>query len=84
MLLLARSNLYHAPKSEGTENLRFMEFVDKQFLETPWYGSRMWPPSRAPSDAVYAIGNPEDTARRILPVCVIRARETLPRRGRFG
>ena len=25
---------------ESTQNLRFMEIIDKQFLETPWYGSR--------------------------------------------
>jgi putative transposase len=35
MLSLARSNLYYAPKGESAENLRFMELVDKQFLETP-------------------------------------------------
>lgn len=40
MLSLARSNLYYAPKGESAENLGFMELIDKQFLETPWYGSR--------------------------------------------
>jgi len=40
MLSLARSNLYYALKGEIAENLRFMELIDKQFLETPWYGSR--------------------------------------------
>ena len=40
LLLLARSNLYYQPKGESAENLRFMAFIDKQFLETPWYGSR--------------------------------------------
>ena len=40
MLSLARSNLYYAPKGESAENLRFMELVDKQFLETPLYGYR--------------------------------------------
>ena len=40
MLSLARSNLYYAPKGESAENLQFMELIDKQFLETPWYGSR--------------------------------------------
>lgn len=40
MLSLARSNLYYAPKGESAESLRFMELIDKQFLETPWYGSR--------------------------------------------
>ena len=27
-------------EGESAENLRFMEIIDKQFLETPWYGSR--------------------------------------------
>lgn len=40
MLSLARSNLYYAPKGASAENLGFMELIDKQFLETPWYGSR--------------------------------------------
>lgn len=40
LLTLARSNLYYEPKGESAENLRFMAMIDKQFLETPWYGSR--------------------------------------------
>ena len=40
LLTLARSNLYYQPMSESAENLRFMGIIDKQFLETPWYGSR--------------------------------------------
>ena len=40
LLSLTRSNLYYEPKGESAENLRFMEIIDKQFLETPWYGSR--------------------------------------------
>ena len=40
LLTLSRSNLYYEPKGENAENLRFMEIIDKQFLETPWYGSR--------------------------------------------
>jgi len=40
LLTLTRSNLYYQPMGESAENLRFMEFIDKQFLETPWYGSR--------------------------------------------
>ena len=40
LLTLTRSNLYYEPKDESAENLRFMEIIDKQFLETPWYGSR--------------------------------------------
>lgn len=40
LLTLTRSNLYYQPKGESTENLRFMAIIDRQFLETPWYGSR--------------------------------------------
>ena len=40
LLQLSRSRLYYQPVGESAENLRFMEIVDKQFLETPWYGSR--------------------------------------------
>ena len=40
LLTLARSNLYYQPKGESAQNLRFMGIIDKQFLETPWYGSR--------------------------------------------
>lgn len=40
LLTLTRSNLYYEPKGESAENLRYMAIIDKQFLETPWYGSR--------------------------------------------
>jgi putative transposase len=40
LLQLTRSRLYYKPVGESAENLRFMEIIDKQFLETPWYGSR--------------------------------------------
>jgi len=40
LLSLVRSNLYYQPKGESAENLQFMEIIDKQFLDTPWYGSR--------------------------------------------
>ena len=41
LLRLSRSGLYYHPVGESAENLRFMEIIDKQFLETPWYGSRV-------------------------------------------
>lgn len=40
LLSLTRSTFYYQPRGENAENLRFMEIIDKQFLETPWYGSR--------------------------------------------
>ncbi len=39
LLDLRRSSLYYTPLGESAENLRFMKIIDKQFLETPWYGS---------------------------------------------
>jgi len=35
-----RSTFYYRPRGESAENLRFMEIIDKQFLDTPWYGAR--------------------------------------------
>ena len=40
LLSLVRSNIYYQPKGESAENLKFMKIIDKQFLDTPWYGSR--------------------------------------------
>lgn len=40
LLSLARSGFYYQPRGESAENLKFMEIIDRQFLETPWYGSR--------------------------------------------
>jgi len=40
LLQLSRSRLYYQPVSESTQNLWFMEVIDKQLLETPWYGAR--------------------------------------------
>ena len=40
LLSLARSGLYYQPRGESAEKLKFMEIIDRQFLETPWYGSR--------------------------------------------
>ncbi|MGR3361129.1 MAG: IS3 family transposase, partial [Paracoccus sp. (in: a-proteobacteria)] len=40
LLSLARSSLYCHPRGESAENLAFMKIIDRQFLETPWYGSR--------------------------------------------
>jgi len=66
MLSLSRSGLYFQPKGESAENLRFMEHIDKQFLETPWYGSRQplgaFPseiPCRSVNGAVHEAARPQ-------------------------
>ena len=40
LLSLSRSTLYYTPVGETAENLALMALIDRQFLETPWYGSR--------------------------------------------
>ena len=38
LLSLHRSGIYYTASSESEENLSIMEFLDKQYLETPFYG----------------------------------------------
>jgi len=40
LLDLNRSTFYLPPATESEENLRLMRLIDRQFLETPFYGSR--------------------------------------------
>ena len=37
---ISRSTFYHAPRGESTQNLALMAMIDRQFLETPFYGAR--------------------------------------------
>ncbi len=38
LLSISRSSFYYAPKGETEINLALMLLIDKQFLETPFYG----------------------------------------------
>jgi len=40
LLSLSRSTLYYTPVGESAGNLELMRLIDRQFMETPWYGSR--------------------------------------------
>lgn len=40
LLSISRSSIYYTPTGESALNLKLMELIDKQFLATPWYGSR--------------------------------------------
>ena len=40
LLSVSRSSLYYESQGENPLNLKLMELIDKQFLDTPWYGSR--------------------------------------------
>ncbi|MDB2406906.1 hypothetical protein N9W17_00010 [Jannaschia sp.] len=55
LLSLARSSLYYHPRGESAETLALMKIIDKQFLETPWYGSRQ-PLGTVPCNALPASG----------------------------
>lgn len=40
LVSISRSSFYHAPRGESPENLALMAEIDRQFLETPFYGAR--------------------------------------------
>ena len=40
LLSISRSSWYHVGSGETPFNLLLMQLIDRQFLETPWYGSR--------------------------------------------
>jgi putative transposase len=40
LLDLPRSTFYYLPAQESEENLRFMRWLDEQYLKTPFWGSR--------------------------------------------
>ena len=40
LLQVARSSFYHGPQGETALNLDLMLLIDKQFLDTPFYGVR--------------------------------------------
>ena len=37
---ISRSNFYHTPEGESAANLALIAEIDRQFLETPFYGAR--------------------------------------------
>ena len=40
LLSIPRSSFYYAPQGETAMNLALMRLIDKQFLETPFFGVR--------------------------------------------
>jgi len=40
LLSISRSSFYYEPQGETEMNLGLMRLIDKQFLETPFYGVR--------------------------------------------
>ena len=40
LLRVSRSSLYYRPKAVSEEDLSLMGEIDRQYLETPFYGSR--------------------------------------------
>jgi putative transposase len=73
LLSLARSGLYCQPRGESADNLKFMDIIDRQFLETPWYGSRQM--ARHMQRARHQCGR--HRARRLMRL--MRVGKTVPR-----
>ena len=40
LLGVSRSSLYYRPKGASDDDLSLMQTMDRQYLETPFYGSR--------------------------------------------
>ena len=40
LLSISRSSFYHEPAVETDQNLGLMRLIDRQFLDTPFYGVR--------------------------------------------
>ena len=40
LLRVARSSVYYRPREASGENLVLMQAMDRQYLDTPFYGSR--------------------------------------------
>lgn len=40
LLAISRSSVYYTPSTESEDNLAIMAFLDKQYYQTPFYGSR--------------------------------------------
>jgi len=40
LVSISRSGYYHKAQGESLENLALMGMIDRQFLETPFYGAR--------------------------------------------
>jgi putative transposase len=40
LVSISRSGFYYQPAGETPLNLELMRLIDRQFLQTPWYGSR--------------------------------------------
>lgn len=40
LLSISRSSFYHEPAGETDQNLGLMRRIDRQFLDTPFYGVR--------------------------------------------
>ncbi len=64
---LGRSTFYHVPRGESAENLDLMARIDRQFLETPFYGTRQmtWHLQAEGHAVNVKRGSPPDAADRL-------------------
>jgi hypothetical protein len=57
LLDLNRSTYYLPPATESEEDLRLMRLIDRQYLETPFYGSRKMAESLNRAGEAVNVGN---------------------------
>lgn len=75
LLSLSPSSLYYKPTGETSFNLELMELIDKQFLQTPYYGSRQM--TRYLKRLGYNVGRKR--MRRLMGLLGVRAVYQTPR-----
>ena len=80
LLGVARSSLYYRPREASGENLALMQAMDRQYLDTPFYGSRRMKVWLAREGR--PAGEPEAGAGRLMRIMGLRAIYRSPRASR--
>jgi len=68
LLSISRSSFYYEPKGESDQNLDLMRLIDKQFLETPFYGVRQMTWHLRNEDPHSAMGYRPPAPEAIIPM----------------
>jgi len=79
LVSISRSGFYYQPAGQTPLNLELMRLIDRQFLETPWYGSRQM--ARHLRRAGYSVGRKRIRrlmAKMGLEPIYLRPRTTVP------
>ena len=55
LLGVSRSSVYYRPRAASEQDLSLMGEIDRQYLETPFYGSRRMKACAVPGDALLRV-----------------------------